>query len=204
MIRKCKTLYPYKLVNQKFQPHSRDCTRVSKDRGSDSRACNTYISNAYVYNACTHRKTEGRSNVSHTHQQQTSLDSNFACCSTRALRRSPFCGRAEGERERGREGAWLEGLLEFPAGICLIGNRHGRPSSPLHPTAPSARSHPRGNASRATCTSVFRPVTLILSLHPSKESTVMDLFSSSNLSKEEALYGRELVKIYSSIYSSPD
>lgn len=100
MIRKCKTLYPYKSVNQKFQPHSRDCTRVSKDRGSDSRACNTYISNAYVYNACTHRrKTEGRSNVSHTHQQQTSLDSNFACCSTRALRRSPFCGRAEGERE---------------------------------------------------------------------------------------------------------
>lgn len=183
MIRKCKTLYPYKSVNQKFQPHSRDCTRVSKDRGSDSRACNTYISNAYVYNACTHRKTEGRSNVSHTHQQQTSLDSNFACCSTRALRRSPSAVERR-ERERGREGAWLEGLLEFPAGICLIGNRHGRPSSPLHPTAPSARSHPRGNASRATCTSVFRPVTLILSLHPSKESTVMDLFSSSNLSKE--------------------
>lgn len=44
-------------------------------------------------------------------------------------------------------------------------------------SAPSARSHPRGNASLATCTSVFR-VTLILSLHPSKES-MMDASESS-------------------------
>ena len=103
-----------------------------------------------------------------------SFDSNFACCQTRALRRSPFCDRTknndrmdeiERERERERIEPWPEGLLEFPAGICLIGNRHGRRNSPLRPTAPSARSHRCENASRATCASVFRPVTLIPSLH---------------------------------------
>lgn len=149
-----QTLYRYKYrpVNQKFQFAIIWC--VSKCAWQ--RFCNTRKqAHAYIH---TDTHMEGRSNVSHISSRPASIRISHAARHVRSADIPLLRSSGERERERG----WPEGLLEFPAGICLIGNRHGRRSSPLHPTAPSARSHPRGNASRATCTSVFRPLTLIL------------------------------------------
>ena len=127
--------------------------------------------------ACvTHSRDERQSVCKRIHWRATSLDSNFACCSTRALRRFPFCGWTKNDRpsarERERERERERDVASLARGVARVSSGHlfnWEPTWPLELTPAFDRPICTITSLRKCVAchvrSVFRPVTLIPSLH---------------------------------------